>query len=287
MVFFNEQEKENLHQALDQRITTFQERITELQADPELYDAFITKVAPQPQSTAFVDEDSVNFLNQEISNLTERNAELEQALGDARTRLDDIEPVLEESEKNLEEIDRLNDNLVQAATRINSLEAERNQLRDSHGDTENLEATIKELTKNNNNLAEVIDQLNAENTELVNALDASKDGLTGVYDTFTQYVAVFLRDIPELNDENVIGYTFHRDGETRHFVKDTTGEALSFFELTNVLLTCVACFVEVSDEETETTDEVTGRHHEPNETNNDEVGLDDLDLNNDNDVDSI
>ena len=287
MVFFNEQEKENLHQALDQRSTTFQERITELQADPELSDAFITKVAPQPQSTAFVDEDSVNFLNQEISNLTERNAELEQALGDARTRLDDIEPVLEESEKNLEEIDRLNDNLVQAATRINSLEAERNQLRDSHGDTENLEATIKELTKNNNNLAEVIDQLNAENTELVNALDASKDGLTGVYDTFTQYVAVFLRDIPELNDENVIGYTFHRDKETRHFVKDTTGEDLSFFELTNVLLTCIASFVDISDEETETTDEATGRHHEPDNTNGDEVGLDDLDLTNNNDVDSI
>lgn len=287
MVFFNEQEKENLHQALDQRITTFQERITELQADPELYDVFITKVAPQPQSTAFVDEDSVNFLNQEITNLTERNAELEQALGDARTRLDDIEPVLEESEKNLEEIDRLNDNLVQAATRINSLEAECNQLRDSHGDTENLEATIKELTKNNNNLAEVIDQLNAENTELVNALDASKDGLAGVYDTFTRHVAAFLREIPEINDENAIGYTFHRDKETRYFVKDTTGEALSFFELTNVLLTCIASFVDISDEETETTDEVTGRHHEPNDTNNNEVELDDLDLTNDNDADSI
>ena len=239
MVFFNEQEKENLHQALDHRITTFQERITELQADPELYDAFIAKVAPQPQSTAFVDEDSVNFLNQEITNLTERNAELEQALGDARTRLDDIEPVLEESEKNVEEIDRLNDNLVQAATRINNLEAERNRLLDTNGDTEDLEATIRELTKNNNNLAETIDQLKAENTELVNELAASKDGLAGVYDTFTRHVAAFLREIPEINDENAIGYTFHRDGETRYFVKDATGEALSFFELTNVLLTCM------------------------------------------------
>lgn len=287
MVFFNEQEKENLHQALDHRITTFQERITELQADPELYDAFIAKVAPQPQSTAFVDEDSVNFLNQEITNLTERNAELEQALGDARTRLDDIEPVLEESEKNVEEIDRLNDNLVQAATRINNLEAERNRLLDTNGDTEDLEATIRELTKNNNNLAETIDQLKAENTELVNELAASKDGLAGVYDTFTRHVAAFLREIPEINDENAIGYTFHRDGETRYFVKDATGEALSFFELTNVLLTCIASFVDISDEETETTDEATGRHHEPNDTNNDEVDLEDLDLTNGDDVNTL
>ena len=48
-----------------------------------------------------------------------------------------------------------------------------------------------------------------------------------------------------------------------------------------------ASFVDISDEETETTDEATGRHHEPNDTNNDEVDLEDLDLTNGDDVNTL